>query len=290
MLCQPPDPHPRPPKLKCPPGTVDCHVHVYGPNDQYPVSQERMFDVPEALPRTLAEVHDVLGVDRVVLVQPSGYGVDNRRQLEAMSELGRPARAVVSLYADVTEDELIRLHGLGVRGVRYAAGHHRGPPITEMPKLAARIAKFGWHVQLHVFSHEGESPLPELESVFAALPVDIVIDHIGSIDPASGIAQPGFTVLRRMVEAGKCWVKLSCGYRISAELPPYTDLIPYVSALTAVRPDRLVWASDWPHVFFKGKMPNTTDLLDQMLTWVPDEEVRRKIFVDNPAILYDFST
>ena len=35
-------------------------------------------------------------------------------------------------------------------------------------------------------------------------------------------------------------------------------------------------------------MPNTTDLLDMLLDWVPDESARRRILVDNPSALYGF--
>ena len=86
---------------------------------------------------------------------------------------------------------------------------------------------------------------------------------------------------------GRCWAKLSGGYRISHK-PPYRDVTSFAQALVAIRPDRLVWGSDWPHVNFKGKMPNTTDLLDCLLEWVPDESTRHQILVDNPAVLYGF--
>jgi len=83
-------------------------------------------------------------------------------------------------------------------------------------------------------------------------------------------------------------VKLSGAYRLSEQPPPYPELKPYVTQLVAARPDRIVWASDWPHVFIKKPMPNTTDLLDLLADWVPDEDVRRRILVDNPARLYGF--
>lgn len=287
-LCQPPDPLPRVPDLRCPPGTTDCHVHVYGPDSRYPVAPTRAFDVPEALPSALLNLTETLGVARVVLVQPSGYGVDNSRHLDAAAEIGIPARVVVALRADVPENELRRLHERGVRGVRYNIGHAGAVPITEMPQLARKIAPLGWHVQLHVMDDGGRVPLAEMEQTLASLPTEVVIDHMGSLRPELGVGQPGFQALLRLVDTGRCWVKLSCGYRMSHEPPPYPDMLPYVQALVAHRPDRLVWASDWPHVSFKGKMPNTTELLDLMASWVPDETTRHLIFVDNPARLYQF--
>lgn len=287
-LCQPPDISPRSPRLICPPGTTDCHVHVYGPADRYPVAPTRAFDVPEALPSSLRRLHDILGIDRLVLVQPSGYGTDNRRHLDAVAELGRPARVIVSLPAEVSDAEVDGLHASGVRGIRYNIGHTGAVRLAEMPALAARVARLGWHVQLHVMDDKGGAPLAEMESVLRELPTDAVIDHLGSLRPSAGLGQPGFQSLLRLVRTGRCWVKLSCGYRMSAVAPPYEDMVPYVQALLSLRPDRLLWASDWPHVSFEGAMPNTTDLLDQMLTWVPDERQRNQIFVRNPELLYGF--
>ncbi|NGO92994.1 hypothetical protein BJL96_36965 [Burkholderia cenocepacia] len=286
-LCQPPDPSPRTPVLKCPPGATDCHVHVYGPVASYPVASTRAFDVPDAFPSTLAGLLDTLGVDRVVLVQPSGYGTDNQRHLDALSEVGRPARMIAALRADVSDTELERLNNAGVRGIRYTIGHKGAAPLEEMPEMARRIAELGWHVQLHVMSDGGRAPLVEMQNVLRSLPVDVVLDHVGSVRPSGGVNQPSFKTLLGLLETGRCWVKLSAAYRV-AEAPPYTEMKPFVDAMLAVNPERLLWGSDWPHVSFKGTMPNTTDLLDQMLTWVPDELARTRILVDNPARLYGF--
>lgn len=286
-LCQPPDPSPRTPVLKCPPGATDCHVHVYGPIARYPVAGTRAFDVPEALPSTLKRLLDHLGIDRVVLVQPSGYGRDNSRHIDALSEVGRPARMIASLGTDVRDEELKRLDNAGVRGIRYTIGHAGAAPLEEMPQMAKRIAALGWHVQLHIMNDGGTTPLVEMQRILSSLPVDVVLDHIGSVRPSDGINQPSFKALLELLQTGHCWVKLSAAYRV-AKAPPYGEMKPFVDQMLKVNPERLVWGSDWPHVAFKGKMPNTTDLLDQMLTWVPDQSMRTRILVDNPAHLYGF--
>lgn len=286
-LCQPPVSSVREPAFTLPPGATDCHVHVYGPDAVYPVAPTRAFDVPEALPTTLAQVLDRMRIERVVLVQPSGYGVDNRRHLDALAEVGRPARMIAALRLDVTDSALKEMHERGVRGVRYTIGHAGAAPLSEMPTLAKRIADLGWHIQLHVMNDGGGSPLTEMEQTLVDLPTDVVIDHIASVRPEKGLSQPGFETLQRLLDKGKCWVKLSGAYRVSSA-PPYADMVPLVSRLLAVRPDRLVWASDWPHVSFKGTMPNTTDLLDQLTSWIPDEDQRKAVLVDNPANLYGF--
>ncbi len=87
---------------------------------------------------------------------------------------------------------------------------------------------------------------------------------------------------------GRCWVKLTGPYRISTGALPHADVTPFARALLRAAPDRVVWGSDWPHVMVKGPMPNDGDLADLLLDWIPDEDQRRRVLVDNPARLYGF--
>lgn len=287
-LCQPPDPQPRSPGLGCPPGAADCHVHVYGPQAQYPAASTSRFAVPDALPQACRHLHDVLGIERVVLVQPSGYGLDNRRQLDAQAELGRATRAVVAVPTDVPDQELRRLNEAGARGARFAVGHAEARSFEEILRFADRIGPLGWHVEFHVRRPPGAPVLARSEPMLRKLSVPLVIAHLANLLAQDGTAHPDFQLLCDLVREGNCWVKLSAGYRLSSQPPAYRDLVPFAQQLLATRPDRLVWGSDWPHVNFKGKMPNTTDLLDCLLEWVPQEETRRRILVQNPQALYGF--
>ncbi|OGP54225.1 MAG: hypothetical protein A2162_08745 [Deltaproteobacteria bacterium RBG_13_52_11b] len=287
-ICQPPDPNPRPPRIQCPPGATDCHVHILGPKDKYPELPDARYIAPDALPAACRHLHETMGIQRVVLVQPNPYGLDNRRQLDALAELGKPARAVVIVSPDTADSELKRFHEAGVRGVRFVIGSPRAPSIAEIEHFAHRLKPMGWHIQIQILPEDRSNPLVALESILADLATDVVIDHMATVHVDDGIEQPNFQVVRRLLRGGRCWVKLSAAFRMSAEPPPYRDLIPFVQALVETRSDRLVWGSDWPHVNFKKKMPNTTDLLDSLLYWVPDVEIRRRILVDNPAVLYGF--
>jgi predicted TIM-barrel fold metal-dependent hydrolase len=193
-------------------------------------------------------------------------------------------RAVVVAPPDVPDRELARLHELGARGLRYILAHPGGLPLSDLERFAERIKPMGWHIQ---FLAKGPQIL-EIASRVEKLACPAVIDHMGMFRPADGIAQPSFQAVLRLIRQGH-WVKLSGAYRLSQDAPYYRDLTPFVQALVAERPDRVVWAGDWPHAFVKGKMPNTTDLLDALGTWVPDEAARRRILVDNPTALYGFA-
>lgn len=287
-LCQPPDPNPRQPKLKCPPAAADCHFHIYGPHESYPALANKEFGVPDALPHALRHLHDVLGIGRAVLIQPSGYGFDNSRQLTALAEMHRPGRVIVAVPLDVADDELKRLDAAGACGARFAVGHGHAPSFADIRRFADRLAPLGWHLDFHIRRRSDEPVLIAAERILRDLPVPAVIAHFASIPAAGGIDQPDFQLLCELVRAGHCWVKLSAACRITSQGPPYRDVAPLARALVAARPDRLIWGSDWPHVNQKGTMPNTTELLDCLLEWIPDASIRNRILADNPAVLYRF--
>jgi predicted TIM-barrel fold metal-dependent hydrolase len=87
---------------------------------------------------------------------------------------------------------------------------------------------------------------------------------------------------------GKAWVKLTAPYRLTLSEMPYPDTDVFAHALVDGAPERLIWGSDWPHVFIKTAMPDDRKLFGLFERWVPDEKQRRRILVDNPARLYGF--
>lgn len=283
--CRAPHPHPRPPRFKPPPGTTDAHFHILGPAARYSYASNREYTPPDALAGAAGQLFRTLGVERAVLVQPSVYGEDNSCMIDASSQLEIPTRLVAVVRLSTSEGELQRLHDAGARGIRFILAHSGGVPLTELEGLAARIKAMGWHCQFLL----RPAHILELETRLAHLDVDYVIDHIGLVRPSDGgVKQPAFQALLRLFRTGRCWIKLTGGYRISAEAAPYRDVIPMVSALLDTRPDRLLWGSDWPHVMVTGAMPNTTELLDLLLDWVPDEALRTQILAENPQALFGF--
>jgi predicted TIM-barrel fold metal-dependent hydrolase len=283
--CQGPDPQPRKPRLKAPPGATDTHFHILGPATRYPYVAEREYTPPDAVPTACRKLFDTLGIQRAVLIQPSVYGEDNSCMVESAPQLGVPARLVVVVPFSTPDKELRRLHEAGARAVRFILAHIGGLSLSDMERFSARVKDMGWHVQFLLRPNH----LIELESRIAKLSTDFLIDHIGLIRPSEGgINQPAFQALLRLFRTGRCWVKLTGGYRISSEAPPYLEVVPLVEALVKERPDRILWGSDWPHVMMKGKMPNTTELFDLLLDWVPDEKIRARILADNPQELFRF--
>ena len=266
-----------------PPLACDCHMHVFEPR----FGEGAGPPAPMASAAMYRQMQARLGLQRVVVVQANRYGSDNRGMLDAMAAFGDAARGVAVIEPDTREAELQRLTDLGVRGVRLhmlPGGHLSWAHLDE---VAARVRPFGWHVQLQL---DGWT-LPMHAARLQALPVDIVIDHIGKFvsRPPPSVDEPAFRALLGLLDGGRCWVKLSAPYessRIGA--PTYGDVAPLARALAASHAERCLWGSNWPH---PGRMPPPLEatLLDTTFDWAEDERAVRRILVDNPARLYAFA-
>ena len=271
-----------PPKLVAPPGACDCHMHVY--EDRYPLVPRAVFKPPHAPLKDYLSVRKALGLSRAVLVQPNGYGFDNRCMLEALASLSESARAIAIVEPDATDAELDRLTRARVRGIRYHLLPGGMLPLETLETMAARVAGFGWHVQMQLDGRD----LEQYEKVFARLPVPLVIDHNGKFLEPVATDHPGFQALLRLLDGGNTWVKLSAPYETSKTGPPhYDDVSVLARALVAAAPDRCVWASNWPHPG-RSPAPDTALMLDLLLEWAGDDPTRQRILVDNPARLYGF--
>ena len=271
------------PRLKAPPGTCDTHMHIY--DRRYPKAPTARIDAPDAPVSDYLKVRERLGIERTVVVQPSTYGTDNRCTIEAMKALGAGTRGVAVVDQTVTDAELERLTGLGIRGIRFFMLPGGALSWDTLETMAARVAPFGWHVQLQLDGRQ----LPDYEAVLARLPCDLVIDHVGKFLEPVPVEHPSFRALERLVGRG-AWVKLSAPYEVSkVGAPNYDDVGALAKALVKIAPDRMLWATNWPHPTPGVPKPDDAWMLDMLLDWVPNEAVRRKVLVDNPARLYGFS-
>ncbi|MBP8294539.1 MAG: amidohydrolase family protein [Burkholderiales bacterium] len=270
------------PELRTPAGACDCHIHIY--EDRFPAVPQAVFKPPHAPLADYLDVRKALGLSRVVVVQPNGYGYDNTCTLEAMAALGDTARGVAIVPPDTPDAELERLTRAGVRGIRYFLLPGGILGWDSLETMAARVRNFGWHVQLQLDGRE----LPRYEEALARLPVQLVIDHNGKfLDPVP-TSHPGFQSLVRLLRTGNTWVKLSAPYETSKAGPPhYADVSALARALVAANPERCVWATNWPHPA-QNPRPESAPLLDLLLEWADDDVTRHRILVDNPARLYGF--
>jgi predicted TIM-barrel fold metal-dependent hydrolase len=287
-LCAAPDPTPRQSKLRLPALACDTHAHICGPAARYPYWSGRIYTPPDCVLGDYRHLLTTLGVERAVLVQPSVYASDNRLLLDALREAGPNFRAVAVVEDSIGDAELERMHVLGVRGVRcniVDIVEDKGKlPLAMLERLAAKIHRFGWHIELLMHADE----FPDMDRAFDDFPVDIVLGHLGYLRTEKGTEDPGFQALLRLMSRKKAWVKLTGPYRISSQPLPYPDTTAFAHALLEAAPGRVVWGTDWPHVMMKGPMPNDGDLCDVLSAWAPDEALRHRVLVENPAALYGF--
>ncbi len=271
------------PKLKAPPGAIDCHIHTY--DHRYPTAKTAKILPPDASVEDYLATRTLLGIDRTVVVQASAYGKDNRLLLDTMAAIGPSARGIAVVDETVTDAELDRLTKLGIRGIRFFMLAGAPLPLEILETMAARVAPFGWTVN---FQTDGRM-LADHEAMLARLPTTVTIDHVGKFLEPVEPDHPGFRALRRLIDNGRTWYKLAAPYETSKLGPPfYDDVGKLAKLLVKAAPERGLWASNWPHPMAAERTPQNAWMLDMLLDWVPDEATRTKILVDNPAKLYRF--
>lgn len=273
------------PLLVAPAGACDCHIHIYELR-RYPLAATATFGPPQASWNDYLRVRQGLGLARAIIVQATGYGFDNRCALEALNLAQGSARMIATLPVDTPPETLRELHEAGVRGVRFMMIPNSGGLMQwdDLEPMAERIAGLGWVINLQLDGRE----LPRYEERLAALPCQLSIDHNGKYLTPVAPSDPSFRALLRLLDRGHVWVKLSAPYETSKSGPPhYDDVGALAAGLAAANPDRCLWASNYPHPG-RADAPDNADMLDLLTRWAPDETVRRKILVDNPARLYGF--
>ena len=282
--CLPPLDHTSAPRVKLPAGACDCHAHVILPEAAHPFVANRSYTPPPATLDAYKTLHKQLGIQRAVIVQPSVYGTNNSVTLDAIAQYGDDCRGIAVIEPDCCAKDLALLDAGGIRGVRINTLFGGGIDLGALDALAGCAADMGWHIQLLI---DGPT-LATLEPKLSALPVQIVIDHMGHIQTRDGLNQPGFVALRRLISSGKGWVKLSGNYRISDQRPNFEDAVPFAKVLLRDAVDRMVWGTDWPHPAMCDFMPDDGKLLDSLDYYVDSSSQKHAVLVDNPAALYGF--
>ena len=290
----------RAPAAPLPPHAADCHMHVFGPFERFPLAAERAYNVPEAPVAAHERMKAQVGLERTVFIQASGHGTDNRAMLAALAELGPRGRGVAVVAPQTPLADLQRMHKAGVRGIRLNlytfAARHPGEPAALLRTYERLIAPLGWHLQLFC----EPAMLLALAPSIARASVPVVIDHMGLPDAAQGLEQPVFQCVLELCSSGRAWAKLAGADRITRSTGNLRDALPFLRALAQAAPERLVWGSDWPNIGFHSRSQvhdhsilahrelDAGELLDLLAEAVPDAEQRHAILTRNPTVLYSF--
>jgi D-galactarolactone isomerase len=274
------------PRLKAPVLACDCHHHIYD-TARFPAVQR---PEPNARVAEYRLLQKRIGTSRDIVVTPSAYGTDNRVTLDAISQLGANAHGVAVIHPTITDSELKALDRGGIRGIRFALnsnlnGNKAVTSLDMIEPLAKRVNDLGWHVQLQMAADQ----ILATEDLWNRVPAVMVFDHMGHIPQPMGTKHPTFALIRRLVDKGRTWIKLSVTYDNTKDGPPtYADITRVAQAYVRAAPERMVWGSNWPHPNETTK-PDDAVLFDLLAQWAPDEATRHRILVENPQQLYGFA-
>lgn len=265
-----------------PKNACNAHLHIIDPafpNDGKAASQIGTVETY----RTLA---DALHLPRAVFVQAKPFALDNRCLLDAIAKFGPDhARGIAVVNNSVPDAELERLHEGGVRGLRFSVWNPNNAVVSfeDCYPLSQRVKHLGWNMQLHMSAAQ----IAQQADVIRNLDCNVVIDHMGRLDPALGTQDPAYAFLQEMVDKGNTWIKLSGPYLNTKTGEPWDDATQTAVAIAQFAPERVVWGTDFPHVTEKVK-PDEWDLTEMIPLWFPTEKARRLALSDNPEELYGF--
>lgn len=285
---------------RLPKNTCDAHVHVFGDVKDYAVANPNaLYQPPQDCNfAAVAALHDAMGVDRAVFVQPTIYGTDHSLLHDVLKAAPKGKYRGVAIVDDgVSDAELARLHGVGVRGARFNFGGNfkLAPSVESLRRTLSRVRELGWFVKVFGFGDDFLGVEQELRRI----EMPAIIDHLGGPVVANGTSAQVIRMLLGLLKNENWWVQLSNGDLRSQTGEPWDDAVPFGRAFYAAAPDRCLWGTDWPHVhrFIRpGRDTHAGHGLDHELKtvdllgrYVPDRQARDRVLVDNPARFFDFS-
>ncbi len=282
-------PSPSKPAYTPPPGAVDAHCHVFGPMAEFPFSPKAKYLPEDAGPDKLFALRDHLGFSKNVIVQASCHGTDNSATLDAIAKSNGKARGVAVVDPDISDADLAKLHEGGIRGIRFNFLKRLvdNAPKDKFLEVAGRLPE-GWHVVIYFEA----DILEEMKPFMAAIPVPIVVDHMGRPDVTQGPDGPDMRAFRALLDSREdIWFKPTCPDRLDAikeggKGDPWDNFAAAVAPLVADYPDRCIWGTDWPHPNMADEVPDDGHLVDMIPRIAPSQELQQKLLVENPNRLY----
>ncbi len=265
------------------PARVDAHTHVFI-RGLTPAANARYTPDYDASWQTLLALAGKNGVGRCVILQPSFLGFDNAYLFEALRAEPTRFRGVpwISPSVKASPDDWENLARIGVRGLRFPIYGLPTPQWSYYEEMLAEALKRDWPIHLYVESKRLPSILPFLLDGGHK----VVIPHYGMFDRTLGpMRDPGFEFLLQKAATRQVWVVMSGASRVGPERARAATQ----PLLAAFGPDRLMWASDWPHTDTGLDRVTTYPLtLRWFEEWVPDAAIRQTILIDTPTKLYGF--
>jgi 2-pyrone-4,6-dicarboxylate lactonase len=273
------------PRAAVPGGACDTHAHVFAPAGVYPYAPRRPYTpAPDTGLDAYRGMLGRIGFDRGVLVHSNIYGPDNRATTDALAAMAGAFRGIALIRPESDAGALAALAAVGMRGLRINLEFPGEVGLDQLEAMAPGLAGLGWHVQMLTSAER----LPAIAARLRALPIEVVIDHMGLVQNDAELAGPGVRALLELLATGKLWVKLSAPYYADREAPAWPFASRVAGRLWQARPDRMLFGTNWPHPH-ADPVPDDGALVDWIAAVVGTEAGLRQILVDNPARLYGFA-
>jgi 2-pyrone-4,6-dicarboxylate lactonase len=285
---------------RLPKNSCDTHLHVFGDAKTYPVGNPNALYQPpqDCTLAAMTALHDAMGIDRAVLVQPTIYGTDHSLLHDVLKSAPKGKYRGVAIVDDsVSDAELARLHGVGVRGARFNFGgsFKLTPSMATLRRSLERVRELGWFVKVFGFGDDFLAVEGELRKI--QLPA--IVDHLGGPDLARGTSVPVVRLILDLLKNENWWIGLSNGDLRSQTGEPWDDAVPFGRLYYEAAPDRCMWGTDWPHVHRFIHPPKDSHaghgldhefkIVDLLERFVPDRAARDRVLVDNPARFFGFT-
>jgi predicted TIM-barrel fold metal-dependent hydrolase len=259
---------------------IDAHVHVWTPDvKRYPLAEGYSIadmQPPSFTPEELLAIARPAGVGRVVLIQMSFYGFDNRYMLDAIREHPGVFRGVAII--DEHEPNVVaRMRKLKEQGVRGFRLYGWKPPYETWlaSEGMARMWKAGAELGMAMCGLVNPEALGPLDAMCEKYPeTPVVIDHFGRVGVDGEIRKADLDMLCRIARHKNANVKVSAYYALGKKVAPYTDLGPMIKRLVdAYSPQRLMWASDCPYQVQNGhKYVDSIELIRSKLDFLSESD------------------
>lgn len=283
------DPVIAPTRWKAPPGSCDCHFHVFGDRNLFPVAPNVRSYMPEASVEAMLKLHKALNIERGVIVGTTAHGTDASMLIDALKRAGPGYRASChhTVFEERSDQYLDAMDAAGIRGVRFNFLKMLGymPTQQQLDRSFAKAAELGWYVKVQP---DYNDPLESL-AFFENLTIPVVVDHLARASATEGANGPVVHKMTELLKRGNFWLILSNAYKLSSVGPPWDDMLPIMRRFIDAAPDRVLWATDWPHTLHETPPPNDGDLFNFLVRATNSDAERHRILVENPAALYGFS-
>jgi predicted TIM-barrel fold metal-dependent hydrolase len=264
-------------------GWIDAHVHVWPKlSTTYPLASDyKPTDVvPNSFtPEELFQHCRLAFVQRVVLIQMSFFGFDNRYMLDSIARYPKflSGVAIVDHQAKDLRDTMVRLRAEGVRGYRLYANAKN---VSEWKNSNGVKDLFNICAETNQAACLLSDPeaLPEIETFIAQYPdTTVVIDHFSRIGMRGKVEAKDLEALNRLARFKKTFVKTSAFYALGLKKAPYNDLLPLIKSLRdSFGADRLMWASDCPYqVQEPHKYEDSLAVIRDLADFLSDNEKKR---------------